>query len=130
MPHFGQSPGASRMISGCIGQVHCVPAGLAAAGFLCSPVRKCEGSAANLSRHFCEQKCQVLPSCSKLPLPAPKGDVHAADRILHGRGAGRVMVVVLAVFGVRILGLVMMVVPVQFGVRVHGSPLQVVLLPA
>ena len=63
-------------------------------------------------------------------LARAKGDVHAADRILHGRCVGRVMVMVHAVRGVRILGLVMMVVPVQFGVRVHGSPLQVVLLPA
>ena len=27
MPQIGQAPGSSRTISGCIGQVHCVPAG-------------------------------------------------------------------------------------------------------
>ena len=47
-------------------------------------------------------------------LARAKGDVHAADRILHGRCIGRIMVMVLAVRGVRILGPVMMVVPVQF----------------
>ena len=29
MPHFGQEPGWSRTISGCIGQVYCVPFGVA-----------------------------------------------------------------------------------------------------
>jgi hypothetical protein len=32
MPQIGQEPGSSRMISGCIGQVYCVP-GIAVAPF-------------------------------------------------------------------------------------------------
>ena len=30
MPQIGQAPGSSRMISGCIGQVYCVPFGIGA----------------------------------------------------------------------------------------------------
>ena len=95
--------------------------------FACQEVR---GVCGELVAALLRAKVPGLAVVFEARLARGKGDVHAADRILHGRGAGRVMVVVLAVFGVRILGLVMMVVPVQFGVRVHGSPLQVVLLPA
>ena len=38
MPHFGHSPGASRTISGCIGQVYCVPFGTGLVS-LCAPER-------------------------------------------------------------------------------------------
>ena len=56
MPQIGHGPGASRRISGCIGQVHAVPV---SAGF-CSGggagFRYCSGLAMNLSRQRGLQK--------------------------------------------------------------------------
>ena len=63
-------------------------------------------------------------------LARAKRDVHAADRILHGRCVGRIMVMAHAVRGVRMIGLGMMAVLARPCFRVHGSPLQVVLLSA
>src|SRR6185312_11307643 len=54
MPQIGQSPGLSRTISGCIGQVYCVPIGIGA-GSGRSP-RYFSGSASNFFRQFSEQK--------------------------------------------------------------------------
>ena len=56
MPHFGHSPGSSRMISGCMGQVYWLPLGSSTFCSLCAPEMKCGGSAANLTWHFDEQK--------------------------------------------------------------------------
>ena len=39
MPQIGQSAGLSVMISGCMGQVYWVPAGMASACFLWAPDR-------------------------------------------------------------------------------------------
>ena len=49
MPQIGQDPGWLRTISGCMGQVYCVPAGIGALAVLCAPDRKWSGSATNLS---------------------------------------------------------------------------------
>ena len=54
MPHFGQSPGWSCTISGCIGQVYCVPFGMAS-GAGRSP-RYDSGSASNFDWQRSEQK--------------------------------------------------------------------------
>src|SRR5205085_7156542 len=62
MPQMGQLPGASRMISGCIGHVYStVPAGSAAgsAGFT-----YCAGFARNFSLQRAEQNRISLPSCT------------------------------------------------------------------
>ena len=55
IPQIGQSPGPSRTISGCIGQVYFVPGGTLSTGALAGS-RYLAGSAANLSWHLCEQK--------------------------------------------------------------------------
>ncbi len=49
MPQIGHSPGPSRTISGCMGQVYLVPAGRAAPLSLRPSGTKFPGSAANLS---------------------------------------------------------------------------------
>ena len=54
MPQIGQAPGLSRMISGCIGQVYCVPFGIACGSGL-SP-RYFAGSASNFTLQPAEQK--------------------------------------------------------------------------
>ncbi len=42
MPHLGQGPGRSESTSGSMGQIHCVPAGSAAAA-ACSAARRSSG---------------------------------------------------------------------------------------
>ncbi len=54
MPHFGQDPGLSRITSGCIGQVYCVPLGIGWGAGL-SP-RYFSGSASNFAMQPAEQK--------------------------------------------------------------------------
>ena len=54
MPQIGQEPGLSRMISGCIGQVYCVPFGIGC-GAGRSP-RYFAGSASNFALQPAEQK--------------------------------------------------------------------------
>ncbi len=66
MPQIGQGPGASRMISGSIGQVYFVPAGTGSAGLAGSTssagagagagVRYFSGSARNFAAHPAQQK--------------------------------------------------------------------------
>jgi hypothetical protein len=65
-------------------------------------------------------------------LARAKRDGHAANRILHRRDAGRIVVRVQVVrWRVRMLGLMMlMFVPARPCTRVHGNPFQVVWLPA
>ena len=54
MPQIGQEPGLSRTISGCIGQVYCVPFGIAAAAG--RPPSYVSGAASNFCLQPAEQK--------------------------------------------------------------------------
>ena len=54
MPHLGQSPGWSCTISGCIGQVYCVPAGIGSGAGRSTRYRS--GSASNFAWQPAEQK--------------------------------------------------------------------------
>src|ERR1039457_757263 len=73
MPHFGQGPGPSCRISGCIGQVKVLVLRLLslASVFVCSgfvlpaPV-KLPGDALNFSRQWVLQKRYVVPSFSRV----------------------------------------------------------------
>ena len=72
MPHFGQLPGPSWRISGCIGHVYvrvsCGSGG--AAGF---GAKNVIGSATNRSRQLGLQNQYVVPACSALPPSASPG---------------------------------------------------------
>ena len=91
MPQIGHAPGASRTISGCIGQVHWPPAG---AGGLRGRLRRRGDEPRRIGR----KQLQAVPAAEVIRLPgvdvaaggARRVDGHAADGIDHGRG-GRVM---------------------------------------
>ena len=81
MPQIGQEPGPTCRISGCIGQVKIVPAGIGAAGSRAAGPRYFPGSAANFVRQPAEQKIIGVAAMDVAVRRRVRIDRHAADRI-------------------------------------------------